>query len=405
MPPGDRFSGLAPYIVIPLVTTLFVYATLPRPEASPPSAALSLPQTSFADANVDSRIREAVECLKAHGNFKDGCWWKLRRDVAFAALEHLASLPPAELAEFSFVNSGKTDPSGGFYGWTSMDLLVPTYECNFNTLRRFGETAEYKTGDGGKWMCGDLNQIVRNIVQSRNRPAEGEKANHAPCIVYSLGSNNQFGFEESVKKMTGALCDVHTFDCTGAWTNPSTTFHSWCLGIAPKTPMVANGREVPASSYKNLVEITSELKHEYVTILKMDIEGAEYTVFDSLLVPESSHLLPVVIFVELHTHLIAKLDEFLPERYVQQQNWVKPLWELYKKLDAYGYALVAKERNEWSPRDSKCCTEYLFMRIKEVQGIDLGTLRGFGSAWRSGKGGADGDAVASRLGISEKYPG
>lgn len=141
----------------------------------------------------------------------------------------------------------------------------------------------------------------------------------------------------------------------------------------------------------------------------MDVEGAEYVVFKSMLTPENSHLLPVIIFVELHTHFIHKhMDSFLPPEIAKEGNWVKPMWDLVKKLDEYGYVLVAKERNEWNVHESKCCTEYLFVRIKSIQGLDLKKVSGFGRKWRTGRKGIkpEEDTDPSfRLGLVEKYPG
>lgn len=251
-----------------------------------------------------------------------------------------------------------------------MDLLVPVYECNTNQMKKLGGA-----GDLGKLFCGDVNHLISSITQTRQqlKQATNDPNPHADCIIYSLGSNGQFGFEEEVKKTVNDRCEIHTFDCTGVWSNPSTTFHNWCLGIPP-----AGTAEHDKPRFKTLWQITQELNHSYVSLLKMDIEGAEYTVFRSMFTPENSHLLPVAIFVEMHTHLIANLDSFLPEDYVKHQNWAKPLWELVKTLDEYGYVIIAKERNEWGPDHSKCCAEYLFLRIKQVQGLDLKKVSGFG---------------------------
>ena len=36
-------------------------------------------------------------------------------------------------------------------------------------------------------------------------------------------------FEEDMKMYTGDRCKTFTFDCTGHWSNPTTTFNSWCI--------------------------------------------------------------------------------------------------------------------------------------------------------------------------------
>lgn len=120
----DRFSAFAPYIIIPSITWFLVmwsiqraglvanpglagsgggeYAQLPEPpnwhqsnevangeqqgtvEAGQHGQNSGTNAVVFADADVDERVKSAVECLTTHGTYKDGCWWKLRREVAFA---------------------------------------------------------------------------------------------------------------------------------------------------------------------------------------------------------------------------------------------------------------------------------------------------------------------------------
>ena len=55
-----------------------------------------------------------------------------------------------------------------------------------------------------------------------------------PCVVVSIGSNNQWGFEEAVA--SSSHCRVETFDCTVDATVPAplrsrVTFHPFCLGV------------------------------------------------------------------------------------------------------------------------------------------------------------------------------
>jgi hypothetical protein len=62
------------------------------------------------------------------------------------------------------------------------------------------------------------------------------------CIVYSVGGNNQWEFENDILRLTS--CHIHTFDCTGnearfqVPNNDRLTFHHICLGAvsqpAPK---------------------------------------------------------------------------------------------------------------------------------------------------------------------------
>jgi hypothetical protein len=62
-------------------------------------------------------------------------------------------------------------------GQTRYDLLEPFVECPFGALRRLGGAP---TEDGGKWLCTD------GLL---NAPG---------CIIYSLGSNGNYGFEQAM---------------------------------------------------------------------------------------------------------------------------------------------------------------------------------------------------------------
>jgi hypothetical protein len=80
----------------------------------------------------------------------------------------------------------------GFARLVKSDVLLGinnTIYCKDPT--RFGN--EF---DGGKILCG----LGKEILENPN------------CIVYSIGSNNDFSFEEAVLKNT--KCSVWTFDCT-----------------------------------------------------------------------------------------------------------------------------------------------------------------------------------------------
>ena len=108
--------------------------------------------------------------------------------------------------------------------------------------------------DGGKLICG-LDRI----------PDTAE----TPCVVYSVGSNNQWDFEAGIVERTN--CRVFTFDCTVDGVVPGhiedrVTFHKICLGT--KT----TGGEV--GSFLSLAKMMSMLRHDHITLLKMDIVRA-----------------------------------------------------------------------------------------------------------------------------------
>ena len=71
---------------------------------------------------------------------------------------------------------------GNFY----QNNYEPDFVCQHE--RRIG-----KLGDGGKWIC-DPHRI----------------SDQEDCLVYSVGSNNDFSFEQSVLDEIGSHCEIHT---------------------------------------------------------------------------------------------------------------------------------------------------------------------------------------------------
>lgn len=119
----------------------------------------------------------------------------------------------------------------------------------------------------------------------------------SPCIIYSLGSNGNFIFEEAVSESTP--CEIHTFDCTvskdrlPAVLPYRVTYHSICLG----------SDEDVTSMYRSLGSIMNEFGHARVDLLKMDIEGFEFRVVEALyasFLKEGEKNLPYQISFEQH---------------------------------------------------------------------------------------------------------
>lgn len=68
----------------------------------------------------------------------------------------------------------------------------PSFSCAFQ--RRIGPI-----GDGGKWLC-DPHRIA------------AEARSSGSCLVYSIGSNGEYGFEKAVHENVSEHCEIHTFD-------------------------------------------------------------------------------------------------------------------------------------------------------------------------------------------------
>ncbi len=118
------------------------------------------------------------------------------------------------------------------------------------------------------------------------------------CIIISLGSRNMWDFEEDIyAKMPN--CKIHTFDCTvPVGSQPPknissrTTLHRICIGSKDST--TKDGAVFKTwESIMTVIKATKEPLY-----LKMDIEGYEYQVLQSIV--DAGKLMPVQIAFELH---------------------------------------------------------------------------------------------------------
>lgn len=171
------------------------------------------------------------------------------------------------------------------------------------------------------------------------------------CIVYSLGSNNVFHFEDAVVAKTN--CTVHTFDCTshpprGALAaHPRFHFHPTCVG---------QSRAVAERSFKPLSVIMAELGHAHVSIIKWDVEGFEHDIFREALQDEKLHArLPREILFELHyrSHMRARTGWWDREKTAGEMAVLG--------LDLYhaGYRVISAHANSGCPS----CYEYSLLRV------------------------------------------
>ena len=86
-------------------------------------------------------------------------------------------------------------------------------------------------GDGPKWTC-DPHRI-KDVV--RRRQAAGESKPH--CILYSVGSNGNYQWEDGMYKELGGICEIHIFDFSQNYTRNKNLdrnmhFHQWGLKAA-----------------------------------------------------------------------------------------------------------------------------------------------------------------------------
>ncbi|CAI7888861.1 unnamed protein product, partial [Closterium sp. NIES-53] len=134
-------------------------------------------------------------------------------------------------------------------------IYVPLYPCPYE--ERIGEW-----GDGGKWIC-----MIPSALQSKP-------------LVYSVGSNEQFAFEQGMAE--SVRTKAFTFDPFITATQqahmrslPFLHFHA--IGVAGEESLAYYHKQNPDYDFKTLAQLMLFLNHTYVDVLKIDCEGCEVT--------------------------------------------------------------------------------------------------------------------------------
>jgi len=210
------------------------------------------------------------------------------------------------------------------------------------------------------WLFYDLLGPVANICpweldvfDQRNLKAVcGIPKNDENCIIISLGSANDFFFEEDIFKRT--KCKVKTFDCTVNIKVPKdlrSRVEGFRICMGPKDEVLNQevyqgiNNPVPGSGF-TFYSWPTLLAHVNLSqspeIVKMDIEAMEFSVIRSIF--SSLKLFPSMFVMELHFGEMSTVQEAL-------------LFVNY--LHTAGYVLMARTDNKLC----SSCTEVLYKRI------------------------------------------
>jgi len=180
-------------------------------------------------------------------------------------------------------------------------------------------------GEGGKWMC--------------NIEALKEKKD---CLIYSVGSSNDFTWEEEVKRRA-PNCEIHTFDHTvaNASNKPDDVFfHKWGL---------TENESHRNPNMKSLSEIIKALRHENrrLDVFKIDCEGCEWQTYKTWF---TSGVQIVEILVETH-------------RGSESPKPVSNAKQFFAHLHNSGYRIFHKESNVHHSAKELLCVEFALRRI------------------------------------------
>lgn len=142
-------------------------------------------------------------------------------------------------------------------------------------------------GDGPKWVCDPL-RLKRGTadVFDRSKPpasTSNSVTNYAttpPCLVYSIGSQGNYVFEDGLVDLVGVgTCEIHVFDVFADYTRPNDAsgrgihFHHVGLGSS-----YSNLGRVEGNTYLTLQEVIHSLGHvnRTIDIFKIDCEHCTF---------------------------------------------------------------------------------------------------------------------------------
>lgn len=202
---------------------------------------------------------------------------------------------------------------------------------------------------------GDFEEIPKNVAATQELAKLGNK-----CVVYGLGIATNSAFES---KMADLGCETHAFDCSISSKSPavngkSFTFHPWCIGKKGNTSFDGNayvgGQSVEELQFKSLSETMKLLGHSHISLLKFDIEGFEWGLFENEIL--KSLQLPGQLAFELHTE--GANPRYVPEENTKGKDYVA-VNRLFLELHDKGYRVVSKELNS----GDHACAEFVLVNV------------------------------------------
>lgn len=219
------------------------------------------------------------------------------------------------------------------FWWFWQTHYEPDFVCQHE--QRIG-----KQGDGGKWIC-DPHRIQQQVENGK------------PCLVYSIGSNNDFSFENSVHKDVHSECEIHTFDfgdySEGArQAGGNITYHRQGLANLDRDDGFG-------TRFRSLDSTIQDLGHQnrVIDIFKIDCESCEYETASSWFEATSQKNVTIrQIQVELHGGN--------PSSEEQLEN----IMGFFDLLYQQGYVIFHKEFNLLSiPTGDNLAIEYAFLKL------------------------------------------
>ncbi|CAI0651857.1 hypothetical protein CGCF415_v007090 [Colletotrichum fructicola] len=185
------------------------------------------------------------------------------------------------------------------------DFTPASWSCP-HEMERVG-----RMGDGGKWVCGMSHYV--NFPKNKQ------------CVIYSFGVRDESSFENEMLSRTPCYVWAYDFSVVdfGEQLEASNRARAQFLqvGIAGKTDLNATP---PFYSIRDLMEMNG---HQYIDILKMDIEEAEFEAIDGLMADFASGEFPIgQLMVEIHFFTVRNSKTYLDWWERMEARGLRPTW-------------------------------------------------------------------------------
>eukprot|EP00538_Stauroneis_constricta_P000636 CAMPEP_0119570924 /NCGR_PEP_ID=MMETSP1352-20130426/43862_1 /TAXON_ID=265584 /ORGANISM="Stauroneis constricta, Strain CCMP1120" /LENGTH=545 /DNA_ID=CAMNT_0007620601 /DNA_START=1 /DNA_END=1638 /DNA_ORIENTATION=+ len=215
-----------------------------------------------------------------------------------------------------------------FWFYTHYD---PYFSCP--EQRRIG-----MVGDGPKWVCnmhrlkgiGERRWKEETAAAAQAQSSAAAASAYDPkkygCLIYSIGSNGDYTFEDSVyDDIGGPECEIHIFDFSGdfdrASINPQRNmhFHKWGY---------QGSKDAPKEPFADLQTIVKRLGHEgrVIDLFKIDCEECEWSSYPDFVEYDNIRQVLIEVHHIKNTQLsVDFFDAFKNNNLVMYSKEVNPL--------------------------------------------------------------------------------
>ncbi|CZR63962.1 uncharacterized protein PAC_13859 [Phialocephala subalpina] len=169
----------------------------------------------------------------------------------------------------------------GKFPYTLWDFFPSTYTCPHD-MQRVG-----RLGDGGKWVCGMSLYEAKPGLAVTAQPHSSSSTSRPETIIYSFGVNDESTFEaEMLARIPSA--QIFAFDFSVSRFGPQISPSYSARAHFSKVGLGAKDEFARTPQFFTLQTLMKENKHDYIDILKIDIEGIGQVMIELHLVDDKN---------------------------------------------------------------------------------------------------------------------